>query len=175
MDAVAVMLLERLHTRGVSRKIAALIVRVEWLKWMEAVANIEHPEPGHDGEHWVFVACQLDKKIMGDFNWVALSGPINQLSKFVEDAQASGKLQRIFIVDVTEIIKTIRQRAEAALIDLSLGSFFLPPDHPLYIEWKAEFTEYRKQLQIKADDLRAPKIDKATFAKIESETARARQ
>jgi hypothetical protein len=50
-------------------------------------------------------------------------------------------------------MQDMRSRADKAGFDLSGGSFFLPPDHELYLQWTNEFRERRDAAQKQFDPL----------------------
>jgi hypothetical protein len=169
MDAVAVMMVDWLAKDGVPRRVAADTVRGYFDYWMTSVALVEHK-----GEHRVFVLSELDKQKTGGKDWSAAEGPKDGLPGLVADMQRTGALRRMHVIDIAEIRQTIRKRADDALIDLSLGSFFLPPDHPLFIAWREEFRQWRVQALARHSAV-ARRLDKHQTAAIEAETARARQ
>ena len=47
----------------------------------------------------------------------------------------------------------MKKRAAKAGFDLSGGSFFLPPDHELYLQWTDQFRERREAAQAQFDPL----------------------
>jgi hypothetical protein len=169
MDVVSTCVVDKLARDGVPKKIAADTTRGYFDYWMTSVALVEHK-----GEDRVFVVSELDKRKTGGRDWHAAEGPKDALPKLVADLQATGALRRMHVVDIAEIIREIRKRADDALIDLSLGSFFLPVEHRLFIAWREEFRQWRVQAFARHSAV-ARRFDKSQIAAIEAETSRARQ
>jgi hypothetical protein len=139
IDGVAMMICEDLRRSGMGRRAAAMVVRGFFDKWIEAVARIEHRD-----EAVLFAVGEQAPGV-----WWCGVGLADQLPGYLR----SNPPRRIFIVNVAAIMLHMRERAEKAGFDLTGGSFFLPPDHPLYQEWIKEFAERRDAAQAQFDPL----------------------
>jgi hypothetical protein len=124
---------------GMPRRGAAMVVRGFFDKWIEAVARIEHR-----GEDVLFVVAEQAEGI-----WWCGTGLAAQLPDFIRNQPP----RRLFCVNIAAILLAMRSRAEKAGYDLTGGSFFLPPDHELYLQWVKEFRERREVAQQQFDPL----------------------
>ena len=130
IDIVAMKIRDQLTDYGLKRRLAANIVRGWFDQWAECVSRAEH------GEAMLFAMADP-----GGDKWFTCFGPAAQLPKFMETMQQLP--QRFFIVDVAQLMLDIQVRAQKAGIEL--GSFFLPVDHPLFVEWASECKQARER------------------------------
>jgi hypothetical protein len=137
IDGVAILIAADLRRSGMSRGPAAMITRGFFDKWIECVSRIEHRE-----EDVLFAVAEQEPKL-----WWCAAGAAAQLPGYLR----SNPPRRIFIVNVAAIMLGMRERAKKAGYDLGGGSFFLPPDHPLYQEWIADFAARRQASQDRFD------------------------
>ena len=131
MDAVALMVRDAL-AKSLPRKFAAQIVRMWWDHWAWAVTYAEHA-----GEPHAFVQVETTA---ASNNWHSLVCPLGEL-----EAQLNRfpNMRRFIGINIPDILHTAHQRAELLGADLSAGSIWLPPDHPLHVEWMQEFAAWR--------------------------------
>ena len=139
IDGVAMLIRDDLSRSGMLRRAAAMVVRGFFDKWIEAVARIEHR-----GEDVLFVVAEQAEGI-----WWCGTGLAAQLPDFIRNQPP----RRLFCVNIAAILLAMRSRAEKAGYDLTGGSFFLPPDHELYLQWVKEFRERREVAQQQFDPL----------------------
>src|SRR5262245_28466840 len=137
-DGVYMLARDELGDAGMQRSEAAWQVRAFWDELAKAGSRCEH-----QGENILFAAGE---RLTDGARWCA-SGPADQLPGFV----ASMPVRRYFVVDVLRIMRTMRERAEAAGFDLRAGCVFPRLDHPVFAKSLAEFRQ-RRELVLKASD-----------------------
>jgi hypothetical protein len=139
IDGVALLICDDLRRSGMARRAAAMVVRGFFDKWIEAVARIEHRD-----EAVLFAVAEQSPGV-----WWCAAGLADQLPGFIR----SNPPRRLFVVNIAMIMLDMKKRAAKAGFDLSGGSFFLPPDHELYLQWTDEFRERREAAQAQFDPL----------------------
>jgi hypothetical protein len=137
IDGVAMLVAADLRRSGMSRRGAAMVTRAFFDKWVDCVSRIEHRD-----EDVLFAVGEQSPGV-----WWCGAGLAGQLPSYLR----SNPPRRIFIVNVAAMMFNMRERAEKAGYDLSGGSFFLPPDHELYVQWTKEFRERREAAQEQFD------------------------
>jgi hypothetical protein len=152
IDAVAIAVRDEL-AKVLPRKTASVITRGWFDKWIEGVARVEH-----NNEQIVFVVAQLTS---GD-EWRCALGPA---PKLVEHIAQLPRWKVCVAVDIGDIMRTIRERATKARIDLS-GSFFLPIDDLRAQQLIGEFREARERAGFKPKKPLAVQITSAMRDKI---------
>lgn len=172
MDAVAVLLVERLNTLGLERKHGATIVRVFAHKWMTACAMIEHNAVPRNAR--VYFSLLSD----GAFKHMrTLIHERAEANEMLERYNPFGDF-RLLSVDLRQILQLLATRAEEADMDLSLGAMFYPPDEPGFVAWQRTHQEWADAIVKKeANPERPPerhllKTERATF---EANLVRVRQ
>jgi hypothetical protein len=139
VDGVAWRVRDELAGQGMVRRAAAMITRAFFDKWIEAVARIEHR-----CEPVVFAVAEQSAGV-----WWCGTGNADGLADYV---RTQSPLRRLFVVNVEQILAGMKHRGERADFDLR-GNFFLPPDHPLFTEWIAEFAARRTAVPERFDPL----------------------
>lgn len=144
MLAVALLIQNDL-ARSLPRAVAAMIVRAYFDVWATAVARVEHR-----GEPVIFGVGEVRER-----QWWVAAGRAEQLPAFLA---SQPPLRRFVEVNVAALLAEMYERARAAGLDLSAGSFFLPPDDPLFLKWMAEFRQSRERAiaQFDPTDIKAP-------------------
>jgi hypothetical protein len=142
LDGLAWLIRDDLTDAAMNRRAAATMVMAFWPEWMTAAARLEHRR-----EAVVFAAAEQEGNI-----WWCGSGLANQLRDFVSTGPL---LRRLFVVNVAQLMADMERRAMEAGLDLSAGSFTLPPDDPVFVAWVAEFKSWRDAQQRKFDPLHA--------------------
>lgn len=135
VDAVALCIVDDLAAQGLARRQAAHIVRTFFDRWIEAVSRIEH-----NNEAIVFTVCELDPAVCDGNDMRVGIGPADGVTEFKLSLLG---LKRMVIVNVAQIMHDVEMRGRAASLDLTVGDFFLPPNHPLFVEWIADFRRWR--------------------------------
>jgi len=120
---------------GMSMQGATMMTRAFWPEWTMALAHIEHRD-----EPWLFTTAELS-----DGKWWCASGLAKQLPEFIEGMPLEKVPRRPF--------NDMEARAEKIGLDLSRGSFSLPPDHELVVSWMEEFRQWRRKSQEHFDPL----------------------
>jgi hypothetical protein len=142
IDGVALLIRNELRRdNGMARRAAAMVVRRFFDKWVECVSRIEHR-----GEDVLFAVAEQTPTV-----WWCGAGLAAQLPDFIR----SNPPRRLFVVNVENIMRDMRERAKRAGFDLSGGSFFFPPDHELYQQWLKESVERRSAAQAQFDPSQA--------------------
>jgi hypothetical protein len=144
VDFVAMAIRDQLTDYRLERKVAAFIVRAFFDKWIEAVAKVEY-----QGRPMLFATGGVDDKTM----WAAV-GPAEGFRAFLELLPEEQAPKRLYTVEVATIMNDIQQRAKKA--GIIAGNFFLPPEHPMFIKWTAEFRNARERAQAQFDPLKKP-------------------
>jgi hypothetical protein len=151
MDAVSIVLRDELHERGLARKHASLIVRGFFDRWAEAVSHADH-----DDQDVVFGVVELDPMIQVD-NWVCAIGPMEKLADYLMSLPRPQR--RVLFVHLRDVLSTIRGRAVKAKLDLS-GRFFVPPDHPLLAQIKADWSNWRAKNKVTGPRAKLPEMER---------------
>jgi hypothetical protein len=125
-DGVYMLTRDELCDAGMERAEAAWHVRGFWDEVAKAGSRFEH-----NRENIFFAAGE---RLIDGMRWCA-SGPADQLPAFV----ASTLMRKCFVVDVPRIIRTMRERADAAAFDLTRGCIFPHLEHPIFANSLAEF------------------------------------
>jgi hypothetical protein len=133
IDIVAMKMRDQLTDYGLKRRLAANIVRGWFDQWAECVSRAEHSQ-----ESMLFVVADT-----GSDKWFTCFGPAAQLPHFVATIPEQQLPRRLFVVNVAQLMLDIQVRAQKAGIEL--GSFFLPLEHPLFVEWVGEFKRAREK------------------------------
>lgn len=173
MDAVAVVLVERLNGLGVEREHGSAIVRTFAHYWMEACAKIEHNDLEVRNERVFFTVAIVDfaKGIMRVD--ALLESEMPKLLELIKPV--AGENVRILRVDLRELLQFVRMRAEEADMDLSRGSMFYPPDHPEFLTWKSRHAEWAAEMLAQATPDRPRKLSRGERAAFEADLVRVRQ
>jgi hypothetical protein len=132
IDAVAVALRNELVDNGLRLKDAAALVRAYFDHWIAAVAHIEHRQRA-----WLWAVAETETAGV----WWSASGPADEFLTFIKNQP---RPKRLILVNVPKVLDGILKRAAKAKLDLSTGSFFLPPEHELFIEWTSEHRKRRE-------------------------------
>ena len=143
IDGAAMLIRDDLVRSGMFMQGAAVTTRAFWPEWTVALAHIEHRD-----EPWLFTAAELS-----DGKWWCASGLAKQLPEFVEGMPTEKVPRRLFNVNIPQIMLDMEARAEKIGLDLSRGSFSLPPDHELLVSWMEEFRQWRRKSQEHFDPL----------------------
>ena len=129
-------------SRGLNRRAAANIARAFWPEWAEALSRVEHQR-----QPFIFSVAERE-----DGAWWCGCGRADKLADFVA---SQPPLKRLFCVNVAQIMVDMQARAKKARLDLSTGSFILPPDDPTFVQWLAEFRAQRDAVLKRYDPLHA--------------------
>jgi hypothetical protein len=161
LDAVALKIRDKLNELGLKRKLAAVITRGFFDRWVEGVSFAEHA-----GQSIVFVVVELDPKKFGDRPWVCAVGPTAKLDDYIRTLPSPRR--RILFVDLREMLDDIRKRGVKAGLDMS-AHFFVPPDHPALAEVREHWETWRAEHKlVGAVGEKHPKFDKSHRKTIES-------
>jgi hypothetical protein len=133
--------------KRMKRRIAAAVVREFWPEWMTALAYCEFRHLPYG-----FVVAQYSER-----GWWASYGLATSLPKLIADLPPEEVPQRLFTVNLPRIIEDIQQRAKKSRLDISGGSFGLPPDNEHFREWADTAVRKRKAHQRQFDPLHAGK------------------
>lgn len=158
MDAIAIILRDELHERGVPRKHASLIVRGFFDRWAEAVSHADH-----DDQDVVFGVVELDPKIQVD-DWVCAIGPVEKLADYLKSLPRPQR--RALFVHLRDVLSDIRGRAVKAKLDLS-GRFFVPPDHPLLAQIKTDWSNWRAKNKVTGPRAKVPELGRPYRHRVE--------
>jgi hypothetical protein len=158
LDAVAVVIRDELHERGLSRKLAADIVRGFFDRWAEAVSHADH-----DDQDVVFGVVELDPKIQVD-NWICAIGPVEKLADYLMSLPRPQR--RVLFVHLRDLLSEIRGRAAKAKLDLS-GRFFVPPDHRLLAQINADWSNWRAKNKVTGPRAKVPELGRPYRQRIE--------
>lgn len=140
LDGVAMLVRDELARKGMARLGAATVTRAYWPEWTEALAWVEHKRAPI-----VFAVAELRGG-----GWWCAHGRADKLSDFVTNQP----LERLLCVNLAQIKIDMDTRAAKAGFDLSDGTYCLPPDHPVLVEWLKEYRDRRAALQRKFDPMR---------------------
>lgn len=143
IDGLAMLIRDDLARSGMSMQGATMMTRAFWPEWTMALAHIEHRD-----EPWLFTTAELS-----DGKWWCASGLAKQLPEFIEGMPLEKVPRRLFNVNIPQIMLDMEARAEKIGLDLSRGSFSLPPDHELVVSWMEEFRQWRRKSQEHFDPL----------------------
>jgi hypothetical protein len=161
LDAVAIHIRDDLIAGDLPRKLAGAIVRVFFDRWAEGIAHAEQ-----DGQDVVFYAAELDPRKFGtDSNWRCGVGPADGFERHL--ASLPKPIKRVLFIHLLETLADIRRCAAEAGLDLSAGRFFVPPDHPLLAECKAEFETWRAENRVSGPRGKFPKVSQQRRRHIE--------
>jgi hypothetical protein len=158
LDAVAVVLRDELHGRGLPRKLAADIVRGFFDRWAEGVAHADH-----DGQDVVFVVVEVDPKIQAD-SWFCAIGPAGKLCDYLMSLPRPQR--RALFVHLRAVLADIRGRAAKAELELS-GCFFVAPDHALLAQIKTDWSTWRVKNKITGPRAKVPELGRPYRQRIE--------
>ena len=136
VDAFALLLRDDLG-KSIGAKVASSFVRAFADQWQEAVARCEFgdvPYVWAIGEMFQFGRGREQTA------WWSAAGPTQSLPAFVKD-----KPGRLVVANIPALMTRLRERAAEAGLDWSptAGSFYVPPDHELHVEWAREFKRRR--------------------------------
>ena len=131
IDIMAMKIRDQLTDYGLKRRLAANIVRGWFDQWAECVSRAEYCE-----ETMLFAVADTGTDI-----WFTCFGPAAQLRDFLATEQQLPR--RLFIVNVSQLMSDIQLRAKK--VGIELGNFFLPVEHPLFVEWASEFKRAREK------------------------------
>ena len=152
LDGVAWGVRDELNRAGMARRAAANITRGFWPEWAEALAWVEHRR-----QPYIFSAAEFEAG-----PWWCGCGRADKLADFVA---SQPPLKRLFTTNLAQLMLDMQARAGKAGLDLSEGSFILPPDDATFVQWLAEFRAHRAAVQKKFDPLHAklPPVPSAAF------------
>jgi hypothetical protein len=142
-DGVYILARDELSAAGMQRNEAAWHVRAFWDQLAEGGSRYEHK-----GENVLFAAGE---RLFDGARWCS-KGPADQLLAFF----ASIPPRRFFVVDVPRILRTMRERADAAGYDLTGGCIFPEPDNLVFIKSLDEFRQRREMVLKRSDPFHRP-------------------
>jgi hypothetical protein len=160
LDAVALRIRDGLNDLGLSRKLAAVITRGFFDRWVEGVVHADH-----DRQSIVFVVVELDpKKLVHP--WVCAIGPDAKLDDYIRGLPAPQR--RVLFIELRDLIDDIRNRGMEAGLDMS-APFFVSADHPVLAEIKQHWESWRAEHKIVgAVGAKLPNLDKTHRKIVES-------
>lgn len=129
VDAVAMLIRDQLTERGMKRKLAAWYVLAFSDQWLEGVSRVEHL-------HHAILLAVAD---LGGGQWWAAFGAAEKFLAFLKTLPKPP--ERLYTVELAEIMDDIRERAQKA--GIHLGDFILPPNHPQLVQWTTAFRNAR--------------------------------
>jgi hypothetical protein len=142
-DGVYMLARDELGDAGMQRAEAAWHLRGFWDELAKAGSRFEH-----GGENILFAAGE---QLVDGARWCA-AGPADQLPAFV----ARTPMRKYFVVDVPRIMRTMRERADAAGFDLTGGCIFPCLQHTAFAKLLSEFRQRREATLKNSDPFHRP-------------------
>jgi hypothetical protein len=158
LDAVAICLRDELNERGLSREVAAAVVRGFFDRWAEGISHADH-----DDQDVIFGVVELDPQKFPD-TWRCAVGPAEKLDEYLKGLPRPQR--RALFVHLRETLAGIRGRATKAKLDLS-GRFFVPPYHPLIAKTRSYWEKWRAHNNV-GPRVKFPKPDRPYRQSIEA-------
>ena len=133
VDCVAMRIRDQLTERGMKRKLAAWYVLAFSDQWLEGVSRVEHQQQ----------AILLAVADLGGGEWWAAFGAAEKFLAFLKAQALPKPPERLYTVELAEIMNDIHQRAQKA--GIHLGDFILAPNHPQLVQWTTAFRNAREK------------------------------
>ncbi|WP_454619349.1 hypothetical protein [Bradyrhizobium cenepequi] len=149
LDAVAIRLRDELQELGLSRKLAASIVRGFFDRWAEGVAYADH-----ENQDVIFAVIEFDPRKFRDVPWVCTVGPAEKFEDYLKTLPRPRR--RIVFVHLRETLADLRERAAKAKVELP-EHFFVSPEHPLLAQIKTDWAKWRADNKV---GIKLPKLER---------------